>query len=419
MLHQTVIVIAAASERDRADRFTTGIRRVYCTKAPNFVIVYDEQFDDTALDEATAAVLLVDRLRECPDYRRILRIVEAARVPVVALQDEAFTGPNHLRYLKPILIDSATDATQVAGILRGMSHRQSEVDEVRHELKVAQRYHGGLEGQIAKIHEELQLAAMIQREYLPRELPHLHGVQFAAMWRPTNYVSGDIYDIARLDEDHVGIFVADAVGHGVPAALLTMIIARSLVTKETFKSSYRIVEPGEVLARLNQQMLECQGRTTRFATAVYGIINCRDRSVRMASAGHPPPITISPDGQMQPITIDGGLLGVFDNEKYTHVEFALPAGARLMLYSDGFEQAFPQMEDGKLDRIGANQRYLDAFADLAEIPSPDAMVQHIERRLDNELGSLHQVDDLTLLCVRSGTVAERTTVEAGAKVRAA
>ena len=407
MLQQTVIVVAATSERDRAHDLIASLRHAMPGHAPEFLLVDDEQFDDHALDDATIALLLVDRLRECPDYRRILRFIESAHVPVLAIQDEPFTGPNHLRYLKPILIDSALDTRQIVGLLRGLAHRQPEVDEVRQELRVAQRYHGGLEGQIAKIHEELQLAAMIQREYLPRELPHLHGVQFAAMWRPTNYVSGDIYDITRLDEDHVGIFVADAVGHGVPAALLTMIIARSLVTKETFKSSYRIVEPGEVLAHLNQQMLECQGRTTRFATAIYGIINCRDRSVRMACAGHPPPILISAEGEMQPVSIDGGLLGVFENEQYEHVEFAMPMGSRLMLYSDGFEQAFPQVEDGKLDRAGATQRYLDAFADLASIQGPDDMVQCIERRLDGELGSLHQVDDLTLLCVRSGSIAER------------
>ena len=165
------------------------------------------------------------------------------------------------------------DDRVIAAALCGLLHRQPEVRHLRHEVALARRCHGGLESRISRIQDELQLAAMVQRELLPASLPKVMGLDFGVLWRPAHYVSGDIYDVARLDDDHVGVFIADAVGHGVPAALMTMVICRSLVPKLVSGSSYRLLEPAEVLDRLNHDMIRRQGRSTRFATAAYALID--------------------------------------------------------------------------------------------------------------------------------------------------
>ena len=64
--------------------------------------------------------------------------------------------------------------------------------------------------QITQIDEEMRLAARLQVDFLPRTLPEVDGVAFNVFFRPASYVSGDIYDVTRLDEDHIGFFVADA-----------------------------------------------------------------------------------------------------------------------------------------------------------------------------------------------------------------
>ena len=71
----------------------------------------------------------------------------------------------------------------------------------------------------------------------------------------TGYVSGDLYDVMRLDETHIGFYMADAVGHGMPAALLTMFIKNALVTKEIGPGGYRLLAPGETIAKLNEVLL--------------------------------------------------------------------------------------------------------------------------------------------------------------------
>jgi hypothetical protein len=145
----------------------------------------------------------------------------------------------------------------IAAALRGMLSRQPELDRLRTQASGAEHMVGGLRGDLARRQDELQLAAQVQREFLPKSLPDLPRAQVAAMWRPASWVSGDIYDARRLDEHHLGIFIADAVGHGVPAALMTMVIARSLPTKQIMGSTYRIVPPAEALATVNRSPRPC------------------------------------------------------------------------------------------------------------------------------------------------------------------
>ncbi|GAH56406.1 unnamed protein product, partial [marine sediment metagenome] len=72
--------------------------------------------------------------------------------------------------------------------------------------------------------EQLRMAGQVQRNFLPARLPNSDTIRWATVFLPADWVSGDIYDIARLDERHIGFYVADAVGHSMPAALLTMLL---------------------------------------------------------------------------------------------------------------------------------------------------------------------------------------------------
>ncbi|QDU33603.1 Phosphoserine phosphatase RsbP [Poriferisphaera corsica] len=295
------------------------------------------------------------------------------------------------------------DATpdQTAVMIRTLFCQYHMIDGMRREMRVLNAHQGGLADQIGKMDEELRLAAQLQREFLPRELPTLRDVSFQVLWRPAGYVSGDIYDVQRLDENHIGFFVADAVGHGVPAALMTMYIKRSLQTKVIDPDSprgYRILTPSETLAKLNHDMIERQAGKVRFATACCGLINCETNTLQIARAGHPFPMVLKADGANIMIEPEGGLLGVFPDEIFEQAEVTLNPNDRLLLYSDGFEVAFPQIGTQSSQGRIANEQYLEEFNMLRE-GHLEEVFDRFCSRLDQQAGSLNQRDDLTVICL--------------------
>ncbi|MCZ6837296.1 MAG: PP2C family protein-serine/threonine phosphatase [Planctomycetota bacterium] len=353
--------------------------------------------------ESIDAVIFLDEGGEAPSsLLGLLTTIEEKSIPVIALSEQPFNQGNPYEFAGAIVERVSVDDHQLTSILRGVLHRQQEITRLQQEAHIAQRYQSGLRNQITQMHEEMHLAAVVQREFLPQEIPSLHGVSFDALWRPAHYVSGDIYDIARLDEDHIGVFLADAAGHGVPAALMTMVIHRSLITKEIKDSSYRLLSPSEVMTRLNNGMIRRQCNNGRFATAVYALINCRERTMAIAGAGHPASKLLRVSGEHLEIESAGSLLGIFEDETFEQTEIALEAGDRLLLFSDGFEQAFPHDAIDQHQRRLPTERYHEEFAAISQQDDPAAMIREIKRRLDDEAGSLHQVDDLTLICMHAG-----------------
>jgi sigma-B regulation protein RsbU (phosphoserine phosphatase) len=411
-----VVVVAAAPHAARAAALRDRLASAWRGRTP--IEIAPATFD--VLEEPRVGALHAVVMLVHPDDRpsvvraHLAGFDEAGVAAMVVLAGAPGSEPPIARP-GTLIVRSDDDDAALAATLRGVLHRQREVERVRAELSLAQRFHGGLEGEMARMHDELQLAAMVQREFLPRALPALHGVEFAALWRPAHYVSGDIYDVARLDDDHVGVFIADAVGHGVPAALMTMVICRSLTTKIIDGNSYRLVEPSEVLDRLNRDLVRRSGGSTRFATGAYALIDCRSRRMRLAGAGHPPPILLR-GGTGRELETQGGLLGVFENETYDQIDVELAVGDRLLMYSDGFEQAFPTQEASDYERRLPNRRYRGEFTSVAAELDPGTMIQVISRRLDDQRGSLHQIDDLTLVCMQANRLeaADARTTESRA-----
>ncbi|MSR29069.1 MAG: serine/threonine-protein phosphatase [Phycisphaerales bacterium] len=322
----------------------------------------------------------------------------AQAIPVLALTD-SWNGTDPLPPGISFAIDPAQGPEYLATALYALISRQKEFARLQVETVSAMRFSGGLRHEISTIQGELQLAASVQREFLPRSLPSIVGVVSDALWRPAAYVSGDIYNVIRIDEHHLGFFVTDAVGHGVPAALLTLVISRTLPTKEIVDSSYRVLPPSEALSKVNADMMTRVGRTTRFATAIYGVMDTRTFELTVASAGHPPMIRLAPDGSMAHTQSEGGLLGVFADEVFTERSMTILEGEKLLFYTDGFEQAFPELgQDPAAPRL-PNRRFLDVFKEFARDATPQEFIAHIEGRLDEESEDFPQIDDLTLLCV--------------------
>ena len=285
------------------------------------------------------------------------------------------------------------DAGQsVSSILRHMESVAREMDALRAELSLLRKRDVTLNYHLTRIDEELRLAARLQQDFLPKELPEVGNVRFHTLFRPAGYVSGDLYDVMRLDERHVGFYMADAVGHGVPAALLTMFIKQALVTKEIVPGGYRLLPPAESLARLNQTLVDQNLAHATFATALYGVIDADTLQVTVARAGHPAPMVLRGDGKtIEPLQPDGGLLGVFPNEVYETATTRLAPGDRLLIYTDGIELAFGA------DAIDVErwQAELRARASL----SCEHLLLDLCQHLDAQSGSLAPRDDVTAVLV--------------------
>lgn len=297
------------------------------------------------------------------------------------------------------LMENLSGATEeMAQVVDRQSERigelEAEIETLRAELSLRHKRDESMKYFMQQFDEEQRLAARLQRDFLPKSMPQVDAVHINCLFRPASYVSGDFYDVMRLDENHIGFFIADAVGHGMPAALLSMYIKRALVTKEISANQYRLLPPGESLRRINESLIEQELSAATFATALYGYINTKTLEVTFARAGHPAPLVIRADGQLDPLDCDGALLGVFPDEQFTNVQTVLRPGDRLFTFTDGIEVAFsPQPPiDTELWRSEVQKRAhlggQELLADLA-------------RTLDHESGSLTPKDDLTIIVIES------------------
>jgi sigma-B regulation protein RsbU (phosphoserine phosphatase) len=217
---------------------------------------------------------------------------------------------------------------------------QRELDLLRSELDAVRRRDDMLQFYMRRLDEELRLAARVQQDFLPKSLPHIGSVKFHTLFRPAAHVSGDLYDVTRLDETHIGFYMADAVGHGMPAALLTMFLKQALVTKEILPKGYRLLDPSQTMLRLNMALVGQNLTHASFATAIYGHINCKTREVTFARGGHPNPVLLPRDGEMSSVEAQGPLLGIFPDEPFEQTTITLAPGDRLFIVSDGIELAF-------------------------------------------------------------------------------
>ncbi|MCO6439090.1 MAG: SpoIIE family protein phosphatase [Phycisphaerae bacterium] len=344
-------------------------------------------FEANAMGAGGAAVLAPPQA----DFDDLLRLVENQRIATV------------------ILADGDHRALAERGGLVEVVRRSIQPDELRGRFAMIERYHDHfrrmdqevramerlgkrLNQHLREVDQEMRLAARLQRDFLPQIHEPINGVQFASIYRPATWVSGDIFDICRVDEDHTAFYVADAVGHGMAASLLTIFIKRAIVSKRVRGSDYEVVNPTDTMAELNAALAEQGLPNCQFVTACYALLNHRTLTLRFARGGHPYPVLISPEGSVSELKCAGGLLGIFKEEEFPTGEARLRPGDKLLLYTDGLELVRQSTPSAPSD----GSAFLQSLAPLGAGTIHEAM-QRIEGWLDNETGSLNPQDDVTVV----------------------
>ncbi|MFW6155074.1 MAG: SpoIIE family protein phosphatase [Planctomycetota bacterium] len=221
------------------------------------------------------------------------------------------------------------------------------------------------------IGQDLHRAELIQRALLPYSVPKLEGFAVDTIYRPSHNVGGDLYDVVRLDDDHLVIYIADAAGHGVSAAMLAVLFKHRIPL--TAGQPARPTGPAEALREVNRHLIKECRRPGLFVTAAYCLLNIARGEAILASAGHPPLLLQRADGSIEHIHHTGPALGLSAEADFAQVNIRFGDGDRLLMYTDGLYEGrvvrdglttgpfAPILADGKL----SSQALLHALYDAA------------------------------------------------------
>ena len=235
--------------------------------------------------------------------------------------------------------------------------------------------------------QEMQRAREIQQSLLPKEIPQLEGFEVAAAWRPAREVSGDYYDVFKLDEHRLGVCIADVVGKGVAAALL---MANVQAAVRAYASSAE--NAAQLCTKVNR--LLCENLATgKFVTFLYGVLNNETRTFDYCNAGNVCPVLVS-QGTVRSIAVGGAVLGVFPEWQYESANLALGSGDRVLLVTDGITEASD----------AAEQEFGEEKLAEAALRHSKRTASEISRLLLEEVSAFcdsHFHDDATLLVIEA------------------
>jgi sigma-B regulation protein RsbU (phosphoserine phosphatase) len=243
-----------------------------------------------------------------------------------------------------------------------------------------------VQAQHDELEDELQSVAEEQRKLLPKQLPRIDGLKMSVFYETSRYAGGDYYDIIELPDNQWGFMMADAAGHSTSAAVLvamTCTLFRSYPEPPT--------DPAEVLKKINQHL--CSLSDNSFLTALYMVYDAQSHNLRIARAGHPPPVLFRPrDARAVELECKG--VWPLAIEPYANVpltETTLEAGDRLMLYTDGITERFsPEGECYEVDRL------CEQFAKDADL-DPQKMMTALIDDVNHFAGDLPPDDDQAVL----------------------
>jgi len=182
------------------------------------------------------------------------------------------------------------------------------------------------EHRLLEIQTELELARHIQASILPTAVPVVRDLQISALYQPMRSVAGDFYEFVPLDSEHVGVFVADVCGHGIPAALIASMLKMAVQSADASSD-----QPDQFLGTLNRVLVNpLHGQ---LVSASYLWLDMRTRQALYSAAGHPPMLRFNKT--VERIESNGLLFGLLPNAEYPVRKLPLNPGDRLVLYTDG------------------------------------------------------------------------------------
>ncbi len=239
--------------------------------------------------------------------------------------------------------------------------------------------------------QRTKIAKVLQRSLLPAGLPSIPGCQLAGAYKSAGEgldVGGDFYDVFQIDRDRFAVAIGDVSGKGHEAAAVTAL------TRHTLRATaVSTDDPRRVLAAANEVLLN-QSSDSRFCTAAFGVGTVNDSgtvSIRLANAGHLPPLIVRRDGRIESVKSAGVLLGIYADAEFEAVTVELRPGDLLLLYTDG-------LTDVVVDGAVLGDEWLRSELVAVRDRPVSEIVRAIEERASQTGGVL--VDDVAMLALR-------------------
>ncbi len=206
----------------------------------------------------------------------------------------------------------------------------------------------------AQMIRDLEAAAKVQRSLLPADDVALPSLGIAWRYVPCHNLAGDFLNIFQLDPEHIGLFVVDVSGHGVPSSLMAVTVGRFLVPKVSDSSilvrqgsdgKIVVASPAEVATQLNH-LFQADEFSGLYFTMLYGVLHLPSGRLDYASGGHPALVRIPASGGPPEFHgADGFPIAFVPEVEYTQQSLQLERGDRIYLYSDGVPEAMDKDQE--------------------------------------------------------------------------
>ena len=251
-----------------------------------------------------------------------------------------------------------------------------------------------MEGRLARSHAELQIAADIQRSFMPEVIPQIAGFDIAARTVMAKEVGGDFFDvipfeIMALDAGTLGLLVADVSGKGVPAALF---MALSRIVVRVNAQWHR--DPAQAIADANTIITQ-DSKSGMFVTLFFGTLREKDRTLTYVNAGHNPPMVFrSLDETIEELLLTGIVLGAAENQEYTSRTIPIGPDDLVVMYTDGVTESINSREE-----LFGEDRLREIIRNNARLTARE-ILDRILSAVQEFAGDMPQFDDITLLVIK-------------------
>src|SRR6266516_1702700 len=244
-----------------------------------------------------------------------------------------------------------------------------------------------------RLDHDLEIARDIQRILLPAEAPSIHGFEISGLNVPARQVSGDYFDYIKVDDQRLGVAIADVSGKGVPASLI-MAICRSVLRSQAAQNP----SPADVLKKVNRQLYP-DIKEDMFISMAYLVLDHARDGVTLARAGHDAPLLYQQKSQtVAPLKTPGMVVGIDSGDVFdrltTDVAVPLERNDCILLYTDGITEAL----DNEGNEFGLERTIGSVQSSAKE--GAQAVVTRLIDDLRNFVGSTPQNDDITMIAIR-------------------
>ena len=266
---------------------------------------------------------------------------------------------------------------------------EKAIEQVRY-IRESQQEHNQLES----IKNDLAIAGEIQQTILPRSFPPFpeltEVVDIYASMTPAKDVGGDFYDFFQIDDERIGLVIADVSGKGVPASLF-MAVSRTLLRA----TALRGVSSAECLTYANKLLCK-ESLDSMFVTVFYGIYHYKTGMMDYTNAGHNPPYLLRGGRTVECLPVASNfVVGVFDDIEFESNTLTFGIGDTLLLYTDGVTEAF----NDKREQF-SESNLQDILASMHESSSAKEVVTSVLQSVKTFSGDYPQTDDITLLSLQ-------------------